>query len=502
MSTLNTNSRYLHPKFVEFAEELLSTMPSGSNLTKVFFVNSGSEANDLAMRLASAYTGGDQWVAVDHAYHGHTAALTPLSTYKLRCLKEHAHKGPTYLLSKDELMKPYPHVHITTAPDVYRGPFTGAQSDSSLGAKYAQEVEDIVGEIERRGKKVAAFIAESMLSCGGQIILPDGYLSGVYAAVRAKGGVCIADEVQVGFGRVGTHWWAFEQQGVVPDIVTLGKPIGNGFPLAAVVTTPAIAEAFSNGMPYFNTYGGNPVSCAAGLAVLRTIKAEQLMQHAEKVGRLLLAGFRSLEGHPEGGQYVGDVRGRGMFVGLELVCSRDTKVPLSRLAKAITRRMRDVHHILVATDGPFENVIKMKPPLAFSEANVATTMEALHECLLTLAPEAAKWAARELVAATGCTVPPSKLQTSSMVGPESGLGVHLEHLEENPTSLPRGFASSASIASMVSNGSGSAAASASASVGRKWPAMRAPAGPRGVSSAQGAGSSEVLVHPESQDEPE
>jgi len=474
MSTLNTNSRYLHPNFVEFAEELLSTMPQGSNLTKVFFVNSGSEANDLAMRLASAFTGGDQWIAVDHAYHGHTAALTPLSTYKLRCLKEHAQKGPTYLLGKDELVKPYPDVHITSAPDVYRGPFTGHQGDSSLGAKYAQEVEDITSKITKSGKKLSAFIAESMLSCGGQIILPDGYLSNVYRHVRAAGGVCIADEVQVGFGRVGTHWWAFEQQGIVPDIVTLGKPIGNGFPLAAVVTTPAIAAAFSNGMPYFNTYGGNPVSCAAGLAVLRTIRTENLMCHAEKVGRLLLDGFRALEKHAEGGQYVGDVRGRGMFVGLELVCSRDTKVPLSRLAKAITRRMRDVHRILVATDGPYENVIKMKPPLAFSEDNVATTMEALHECLVTLSPEAAKWAARELVAATGSTVPPSQVQPQ-------GLGMHAFFPgmpEENPTSLPRGFSSSASIASMVSAGSGSAAASAGASVGIKWPALRPPAASR------------------------
>ena len=440
MGTLNTNSRYLHPTLVQFAEELLGTMPEGSDLTKVFFVNSGSEANDLAMRLAMAHTKGDQWIAVDHAYHGHTAALTPLSTYKLRCLKEHEAKGPSYTLDKDELTAPYPNVHICTAPDAYRGPHTGSLEDEAVGEAYASEVSGIVERVAAGGQQVAAFIAESMLSCGGQIILPKGYLQGVYSAVRGAGGVCIADEVQVGFGRVGTHWWAFQQQGVVPDIVTLGKPIGNGFPLAAVVTTPAIAASFNNGMPYFNTYGGNPVACAAGLAVLRVIKAEGLMAHAATVGQALLEGFRALAEHPEGGQYVGDVRGRGMFVGLELVASRDTKVPLPRLATAVTRRMRDVHHVLVSTDGPFNNVIKMKPPLAFTAADAAATQAGLEECLTTLAPEAAKWAARELVAATGWTVPPHKL-------PGKGVGGGSRLDLPPPPSSTSPFPSSASVVS-------------------------------------------------------
>jgi hypothetical protein len=221
-----------------------------------------------------------------------------------------------------------------------------------------------------------------------------------------------------------------------------------------------------------------------------------LMAHAAKVGQLLLQGFLSLESHPEGGQYVGDVRGRGMFVGLELVCSRDTKVPLARLSKAITRRMRDVHRILVATDGPYENVIKMKPPLAFDEANATTTIEALSECLTTLAPEAAKWAARELVAATGSTVPPSKMSPHSM-----GTVLFPTMLEENPTDLSRGFPSSASVASMASNGSGSAAASSAGSMARKWPAWR-PHGPRLATTARLEAGGVPTVLTEECDEPE
>jgi 4-aminobutyrate aminotransferase-like enzyme len=217
------------------------------------------------------------------------------------------------------------------------------------------------------------------LGCGGQIVLPDAYLAEAYRHVRAAGGICIADEVQVGFGRAGSHMWGFETQGVVPDIVTLGKPIGNGHPLGAVVTTPEIADAFANGMEYFNTFGGNPVSCAIGLAVLDVIEEEGLQAHALRVGGRLMSGLRGLM---EQYSLIGDVRGLGLFIGVELVLDRQTLEPAGEHASYIAERMRD-HGILISTDGPFHNVLKLKPPLVFDEADanrlVATLAEILDE---------------------------------------------------------------------------------------------------------------------------
>ncbi len=223
---------------------------------------------------------------------------------------------------------------------------------------------------------MAAFFAESLASCGGQVEYPEGFLTAAFTAVRAAGGVCVADEVQVGFGRVGSHFWGFETQGVVPDIVTLGKPMGNGHPLGAVVTTRAIAEAFDNGMEYFNTFGGNPVSCAVGLAVLEVIDDEALQAHAASVGDRLLAGLRELAGRYPA---IGDVRGRGLFLGVELVTDPDERTPATRLAKRVVEGMRD-RRILLSTDGPDANVIKIKPPLPFSAADadrVVTELDAV-----------------------------------------------------------------------------------------------------------------------------
>jgi 4-aminobutyrate aminotransferase-like enzyme len=247
------------------------------------------------------------------------------------------------------------------------------------GLAYAQHVQTMLAALQERGTGIAAFIAESVLGCGGQIVLPEGYLAAAFAHVRAAGGLCIADEVQVGFGRVGSHFWGFETQGVVPDIVTMGKPIGNGHPLGAVVTTPAIAEAFANGMEYFNTFGGNPVSCAVGLAVLDVIEQEGLQAHAQQVGNQLMAGLRALmPRYP----LIGDVRGLGLFVGVELVLDRATKQPAGDHAAYVANRMRD-HGILISTDGPDHNVLKLKPPLVFTAADaerlVATVDKILQE---------------------------------------------------------------------------------------------------------------------------
>ena len=248
-------------------------------------------------------------------------------------------------------------VHKVTLPDIYRGPHRGADA----GTRYAEAVSDAAQMAEVNGG-VAAFFCESAVSCGGQIILPRGYLREAFAAVRAAGGICVADEVQTGFGRAGSHFWMFETQGVTPDIVTLGKPIGNGHPLGAVVTTPEIAAAFANGMEYFNTFGGNPVSCAAGLAVLDVIRDEELQQNALAVGDYLKDVLNQLKSRHS---LIGDVRGQGLFVGIELVRDRQTRAPADREAARLIEQMRE-RGVLLSTDGPFHNVIKIKPPIAFS----------------------------------------------------------------------------------------------------------------------------------------
>ena len=243
--------------------------------------------------------------------------------------------------------------------------------------KYAQAVRDAVGRIRQKGSRPSAFLCESILSCGGQIVLPSGYLAEAYRHVRAAGGVCIADEVQVGFGRVGSHFWGFQTQGVVPDIVTMGKPIGNGHPLGAVVTTPEIAASFANGMEYFNTFGGNPVSCAIGLEVLNVMEREGLQSHALRVGGYLMNGLTGLS---ERHALVGDVRGLGLFIGVELVLDRGTLEPAGREADRVANRLRD-RGILISTDGPFHNVLKIKPPLCFTEADADRLAATLDDVL-------------------------------------------------------------------------------------------------------------------------
>jgi 4-aminobutyrate aminotransferase-like enzyme/Ser/Thr protein kinase RdoA (MazF antagonist) len=346
MAVLNTNTRYLHEHILRYADALRALLPAP--LSVCYFVNSGSEANDLALRMARAATGGDDVVVLDGAYHGHTAALIDASPYK--------HDGPGGAGAPA-------HVHSVVMPDDYRGPYR--REAPNCGERYAAHVARAFDDIGSRGAKPAAFISETMLSCGGQIELPPGYLDRAYRAAREAGAVCVADEVQVGFGRMATHFWGFETQGVVPDIVTMGKPIGNGHPLGAVITTPDIAGAFDTGMEYFNTYGGNPVSCAVGLAVLEVIRDERLQERAHVVGARLKDGLASLmASHP----IVGDVRGRGLFLGAELVRHRETCEPATDEARYVVERAKD-HGVLLSTDGPDRNVIKIKPPLVFAEAD-------------------------------------------------------------------------------------------------------------------------------------
>ncbi len=361
MQQLNTNTRYLHENIVRYAQRLSATLPEP--LEVCFFVNSGSEANDLALRMARVYTKQSDVVVLDHAYHGHVSSMIELSPYKFN------HTGGTG--------KPQ-HVHVVPAPDGYRGPFKYADSD--CGAKYAGLASQIIDQAIAAGHKIGAFFAESLLGCGGQVPLPKNFLPEIYQHIRNVGGVCVADEVQVGFGRVGTHFWGFEQQGVVPDIVTMGKPIGNGHPLAAVVTTREIAEAFNNGMEYFNTFGGNPVSCAVGMAVLDVIHKEDLQNHALNVGHWLLDHLRDLM---DEFACVGDVRGSGLFLGIELVEDHETLAPATELASAVIERMKQ-RRILLSTDGPHENVIKFKPPLVFSQGDAERLVMTLRETLREL----------------------------------------------------------------------------------------------------------------------
>ena len=358
MAVLNTNTRYLHEKLVQYAERLCTTLPDP--LRVCYFVNSGSEANELALRLARSVTGSRDTIVVNVGYHGNTNAAVEISPYKF--------DGPGGPGAP-------PHVHVVPTPDVYRGVYRGP--DEHAGAKYAAHVAATVDRLTAGGRRTGAFIAESLLSCAGQIVLPPGYLGAAYEAVRDAGGVCIADEVQVGFGRVGSHFWAFETQGVVPDIVTMGKPMGNGHPLGAVVTTPEIARAFANGMEYFNTYGGNPVSCAIGLAVLDVIRDEHLQGRARDVGTHLIDGLRALM--PDHA-LVGDVRGLGLFVGIELVRDRDTREPAGTEAGFVANRLRD-QGVLVSTDGPFHNVLKIKPPLCFTAADADRLVSSLDAIL-------------------------------------------------------------------------------------------------------------------------
>ncbi|MGE5462361.1 MAG: aminotransferase class III-fold pyridoxal phosphate-dependent enzyme, partial [Syntrophothermus sp.] len=358
IGVLNTNTRYLHDNIIRYADRLTSLLPAG--LEVCYFVNSASEANELALRLARAYTSQKDMIVLEAAYHGNTTSMIDISPYK--------HNGPGGQGAPDW-------VHAVPIPDVFRGAYRA--DDPDAGAKYAAHVKQVIEKLRSQGRGLAGFIAESLPSVGGQIVFPRGYLADVYQYVRAAGGVCIADEVQTGFGRIGSHFWGFGMQNVAPDIVVLGKPIGNGHPLAAVITRRAIAEAFDNGMEYFTTFGGNPVSCAVGLAVLDVMQEEGLQAHAARVGDILLNGLKSFVGKY---RMVADARGAGLFLGMELVSDASTLEPAAVEAAFISNRMRE-NGILLGTDGPYHNVVKIRPPMPFSESDADDLLTAFEKIL-------------------------------------------------------------------------------------------------------------------------
>ncbi|MFO0873917.1 MAG: aspartate aminotransferase family protein [Phycisphaerales bacterium] len=352
----HTTTIYLNPNVALFAKKLASTFPRGSGLDVCYFVNSGSEANDLAILMARAFTGNYDVIALRNGYHGGSQtpmALTAHSTWKFNV----AHGFG---------------VHHSVLPDRYRGPF--GYDDANAGAKYAADVLDLV----RQGTsgRIAAFIAEPTQGVGGVVEMPPGYLEHAFKHVRDAGGLCIADEVQTGFGRTGDAFWGFENHGVTPDIVTMAKGIGNGCPLAAVVTRADIAKSLTSRI-HFNTFGGNPVSTAQGLATLNVILDEGVQAHAKRVGAKLVDGLRALQRRH---RLIGDVRGRGLMVGMELVTDRTTKTPATKETADIFERAKDLG-VLLGKGGFFGNVIRIKPPMCITEEDVQFLLEVLDRCL-------------------------------------------------------------------------------------------------------------------------
>lgn len=341
---------YLHPNIAKYAEMMTGKLPG--NLSVCYFVNSGSEANDMALLMARLYTGNYDVVGLRNAYHGGSAStmqLTAHSTWKYN----------------------YPHsfgVHHAINPDPYRGPW--GHDDPKAGEKYAAEIQNLI-DYATPGK-VAGFFAESIQGVGGAVVYPDNFLKNAYKVIREAGGVCIADEVQTGFGRTGTHYWGFQNQGVIPDIVTMAKGIGNGAPLAAVVTTPKIANALANRI-HFNTFGGNPVSCAAGMAVLEVIDREKLQKNSLERGKQLMDGYRKLMAKHD---LIGDVRGRGLMTGIELVKDRKTKEPATAECLQVFERLRDLG-LLTGKGGLRGNTLRLKPPMCITRADVDFAIEVL-----------------------------------------------------------------------------------------------------------------------------
>lgn len=339
---LNTNSRFVYSPLAQYAQRLVGLLPDP--LEVVYFACTGSEANDLALRIVRQVTGRENVIVLDGAYHGNTTAVTAISPDRF--------DAPGGLGCA-------PTTHVVSQPNRYRGPYGYERADA--GERYADDVRAVVTNLVASGRAPAAFFAESLMGTAGEIVLPPQYLSSAFTAVRAAGGLCVSDEVQVGFGRLGDEFWGFQTHSVVPDLVTMGKPMANGMPISAVVTTREIADEFDKGLKYFNTFGGNPVCCAAGMAVLDVIESEGLQQRARDVGGYLLRRLGELQDrHP----LIGDVRGQGLYAGIELVQNRSTKEPASREAVIVSERMKE-QGVFIYPNGRYGNILKIKPPMIF-----------------------------------------------------------------------------------------------------------------------------------------
>jgi 4-aminobutyrate aminotransferase-like enzyme len=352
--TLNSHTRYLDETIVNYAERLLSTFhPS---LERVFFTCTGSESNELALRIARECTGHMGVISSAYAYHGNTAAVAQISS---------VFTPPS---------KQGPFVRNVPVPDPYRE--RNGRSDEELADAYVSDVQRAIDDFARHGVRLAAVLFCTAFSSEGLPDLPRGYLAKVAQAAHAAGGLMIADEVQAGFGRFGSHMWGHDMHEFVPDIVTMGKPMGNGHPLAGVVTTADLMERFTRENMYFNTFGGNEVSAAVGTAVLDVLRDEHLLENAQRVGSYVLTGMRDLQ---KKHAIIGEVRGRGMFFAVEMVADRHTREPASAKTKSIVNEMR-ARGVLISRIGPHDNILKIRPPMVFSTENaelLLTTLDAI-----------------------------------------------------------------------------------------------------------------------------
>ncbi|MFP8818204.1 aspartate aminotransferase family protein [Acinetobacter johnsonii] len=355
MQMLNTHTRYLHERILDYTDELLATTPSEIN--KAMYMCTGSEANDLAIRIAREYSGGTGIIVSQEAYHG-TSDLTSGCSPALGT-------GQTLAAS----------TRLVPAPDQYR--FDG----DDLGDWFASQIQAQIDDMQANGIKFAGFLADSIFSSDGVMPNPVGFLKKAVDVVHANGGIFIADEVQPGFARTGDSFWGFGRHDVVPDIITTGKPMGNGIPVSGLLAKDHILSAFSQKIPYFNTFGGNPVAMAAAQAVLKTIHEEELQAHSQRLGGLLLTELRKLmEKH----DCIGDVRGAGLFIGFELVQDRFTKIPDKALALDLIEELRNTHRVLTSVAGPYGNVLKLRPPLVFQEKDIDWLVGALDKALSKL----------------------------------------------------------------------------------------------------------------------
>ena len=354
-ATLNTHTRYLHENVVNYAERLGATLPD--DLSVCMFVCTGTEANDLAFRIARTVSGHQGAIVSDYSYHGNSIVVTELSTAEYPVTEQ-----PDWLATAE-------------APNGFRGSFRYGESD--LGPKFASKVDTAIDRLWSRDHEPAMFLTCNIFDSNGALVAPEGYFREAYARVRAAGGLCVADEVQSGLCRLGDHMWAFEDSSVIPDIVTMGKPIGDGHPLAAVVTTPAIARAFSDKFGYFNTFGGNPVSAAVGLAVLDVIEKENILQNVHDTGAYLADQLRSLARQHH---CIADVRGKGLFYGLEIVREPGSTEADSKRAGRIAEGMRE-NGVLLSTFGAYNNVVKIRPPMVFSRENADLLVNSLDKVL-------------------------------------------------------------------------------------------------------------------------
>lgn len=350
-AVLNTHTRYLHDSILEYSEDLLATYPQ--EIANVMYTCTGSEAVDLALRIARYHTGGTGIIVTANAYHGLTTAVAEISPSM----------GPNVPIGQ--------HVYVVDAPDDYRN------EGQDIGEVFAGHVANAIRKMQRHGVKFAAFIADGIFSTDGILTDPPGFLKKTIDVVHAAGGLYIADEVQPGFGRTGTHWWGFQRHGIVPDLAVMGKPMGNGMPIAGVAMKPEVVERFGNDIRYFNTFGANTVSIAAAQAVLDVIKDENLMENAVKVGGYMVDGMKKLQQKHE---RIGDVRGAGLFLAMEFVTDRQSKMPDPMISLDVVNGLRE-KRILISAASPSGNVLKIRPPLPFSTQEADIFLTGLSEVL-------------------------------------------------------------------------------------------------------------------------